>query len=71
MMEQEHLHDPLRFQYESSIRTFSLRTKIIAVLLVLIFIAIPLYEISPETFVLNHTFESTGCPPFVHCGCFG
>lgn len=70
-MEQEHLHNPFRFQYASNARVFSLRTKIMALILVLIFISVPLYEISPETFVLNHVFESVPCPPFIHCGCFG
>ncbi len=70
-MEQEHAHDPLRFQYESSIRTFSVRTKILAIVLVLIFIAIPLYEISPETFKLNQITKYVPCPQGIHCGCFG
>ncbi|MGH1387017.1 hypothetical protein [Kordia sp.] len=64
-MEQEHLHDPLRFQYESNTRTFSLRTKIIAVLLVLIFCLVPLYDISPETFPFNAAEVAYGgCFPF-------
>jgi hypothetical protein len=70
-MEQEHLHDPLRFQYESNIRRYSIRTKLIAVFLVLIFIAIPLYEISPETFKLNQIIEYVSCPWYITCGCFG
>ena len=70
-MEQEHLHDPLRFQYESNSRKFSLRTKLIAVLLVLIFVSIPLFQISPETFKLNTIFEWVPCSPFKSCGCFG
>jgi len=36
-MEQEHLHDPLRFQYASSTRKFSLQTRLIAIALVLVF----------------------------------
>ncbi|WP_157560021.1 hypothetical protein U8527_10265 [Kordia algicida OT-1] len=64
-MEQEHLHDPLRFQYESNTRTFSLQTRIVAVLLVLIFVFTPLYEISPETFRFNAIeIAYGGCFPF-------
>lgn len=64
-MEQEHLHDPFQFQYASSTRTFSLRTKVIAVLLVLIFVSIPLYDISPETFPFNAIEVAYGgCFPF-------
>ena len=70
-MEQEHLHDPFQFQYASSTRKFSLRTKIMAIVLVLLFISIPLYEISPETFSLNQIIQNTPCPEFITCGCFG
>ncbi|WP_156169059.1 hypothetical protein [Kordia jejudonensis] len=69
-MEQEHLHDPLRFQYGVSTRIFSLRTKIIAIVLVLIFISVPLYEISPDAFMANYMYEYVPCPIYVNCGCF-
>jgi hypothetical protein len=52
-MEEEHIHDPFQFQYASSTRKFSLRTRLMAIALVFVFVAIPLYEISPETFTLN------------------
>lgn len=55
-MEQEYLHDPLRFQYASSTRKFSLGRKMIAIILVLIFLFIPLYEINEHTFQFNATF---------------
>lgn len=64
-MEQEHLYDPFQFQYASSTRKFSLRMKLMAILLVLIFISIPLYEINEHTFQHNATiFNFTG-------NCFG
>ena len=50
MEEQEHIHNPFQFEYASSTRKFSVRMKLMAILLVLIFISVPLYEISPETF---------------------
>lgn len=54
-MEEEHLHDPFRFQYESNIRRFSWRTKLVAIVLVLLFLSIPLYEINEHTFQFNGT----------------
>lgn len=71
-MEPAHLHDPLRSQYESNTRRFSLRTKIIAVLLVLIFCLIPLYDISPGAFNANYVEVPVDCYPSLNCnGCFG
>ncbi|MEM6686928.1 MAG: hypothetical protein AAF617_14190 [Bacteroidota bacterium] len=70
-MEQEHLHDPFRFEYESSTRRFSIRTKILAIVLVLIFFLIPLYEISPETFKASYIEIPADCPETLNCGCYG
>ncbi|WP_430412793.1 hypothetical protein [Kordia sp.] len=64
-MEQEHIYDPLRFQYASNPRRFSLRFKVVAIVLTLIFLSIPLYEINEHTFQFNATiFNYTGT-------CFG
>lgn len=49
-MEEKHIHNPFQFEYASSTRKFSLRMKLMAILLVLIFISIPLYEISSDAF---------------------
>jgi hypothetical protein len=70
-MEEEHIHDPFQFQYASSTRKFSLRSKVTAIVLVFIFVMIPLYEISPETFQLNHITQYVPCSQFIMCGCFG
>ncbi|QHI35673.1 hypothetical protein IMCC3317_10200 [Kordia antarctica] len=63
-MEQEHIHDPFQFQYASSTRKFSVRTKIMAIALVLIFLMILLYEISPETFKLDHFVLDSSFSPY-------
>lgn len=65
-MEQEHLHDPFQFQYASSTRKFSVRMKLMAIALVLIFLSIPLYEISPETFKEHYVYIT--CQPFGFSG---
>ncbi len=68
-MEQEHIHDPLRFQYSSNTRTYSVRTKMMAILLVLIFVLIPLCEISPETFHVNYVEIPCDCVATLSHGC--
>lgn len=70
-MEEEHIHDPFQFQYASSTRKFSLRTKLMAIALVFIFVAIPLYEISPGAFNANYVVQYLPCSPFITCICLG
>ncbi|MBC8754057.1 hypothetical protein H2O64_05200 [Kordia sp. YSTF-M3] len=70
-MEEEQSYDPFQLQYASSTRRFSLRTKLMAIVLVFIFVMIPLYEISPETFKLNHITQYVPCQIGIICGCFG
>ena len=70
-MQEEHIHNPFQFEYASSTRKFSLSAKVMAVVFVLIFMLIPLYEICPETFKLNSIFQYVPCPPGSNCGCFG
>jgi len=66
-MEQEHLHNPFQFQYASSTRKFSLSAKVMAVILVLIFALIPLYEICPESFKANYVYVSDDSSSTLNC----
>lgn len=54
------------FERVSNSEKYSLKFKIITIVLVSLFISIPLFEISPETFPLNEGYRSFN----VYCGCF-
>lgn len=55
------------FERSGTFKVHSLRFKVLAIVLVVLFAMIPLFEISPETFPLNQGFGHY----YVHCGCFG
>jgi hypothetical protein len=55
------------FECTSNSKKHSLKFKIATIALVIIFISIPLFEISPETFPLNQGFRSG----IAYCGCLG
>ncbi|WP_420572872.1 hypothetical protein [Kordia sp.] len=68
MEKDNYTYDPLRFQYETNTRSYSLRTKMMAIALVLLFCIIPLYEINEHTFPMNGK-SSFYC--FYEFSCFG
>ncbi|WP_298423394.1 hypothetical protein [uncultured Kordia sp.] len=57
MKEKDITCDPLQLENMPTVQKFSFSEKLIAIILIIIFMTIPLYEISPETFKLNQIVE--------------
>lgn len=52
-MEEEESYDPFQLQNVPTVQKFSVQEKLMAILLVVIFATIPLYEISSDAFKIN------------------
>lgn len=65
MKEQGNTYDPFQFQSRPIRKKFSFQEKLIAIILVVIFMMIPLYEINKHTFQINGTYFE-----YIH-SCFG
>ena len=64
-MEQEYSYDPFQLQNAPTVQKFSWQEKVMAIVLVVIFVVIPLYEISSDAFKVNYVQEYSsnfGCP---------
>jgi hypothetical protein len=57
-MEEEYSYDPFQLQNVPTVQKFSLQEKLMAILLVVIFVSIPLYEISSDAFKANYVYKS-------------
>lgn len=63
-MQEEESYDPFQLQNAPTAQRFSVQEKIMAIVLVVIFATIPLYEISSDAFKVNYVYENTtisGC----------
>ncbi len=65
MKEQNYTYDPFQLQNVSTKQKFSFQEKLIAIILVIIFIMTPLYKINEHTFQINGTYFE-----YIH-SCFG
>ena len=54
-------YDQLNFEGVNSNKIFSPQMKVLALFLSLLFILLPLYDISPETFPIIEKFEIISC----------
>ena len=52
----ENNFDPFKLEEPTIIKEYSLKMRIMSMLLIFLFIAFPLYKISPDAFKLNEIF---------------
>lgn len=56
MKEQNYTYDPFQLQNAPTKQKFSFQEKLMAIILVIIFMMIPLYEISTDAFKANYIY---------------
>ena len=64
MKKEDYTHDPFQLQKAATAQRFSLSEKLMAIVLVIIFMTIPSYEISSDAFKANYVYKpepSYGC----------